>query len=147
MTGREVLSGAGHVSADQAKKHALKQYEIYDEHRLQMQEEQEVDELMQSAKDIKMGKKEVHVLKFNFKVQKYQTDAVDSVVGVFKGQPYSDLVNYRRDIGKVKSSVSYSQMSFVDSLFEQQQLNLTDDFFVADWRVKRSVFGIGLGNR
>ena len=32
MTGREVLSGAGHVSAEQAKKHALKQYEIYDEH-------------------------------------------------------------------------------------------------------------------
>lgn len=57
MTGREVLSGAGHVSADQAKKHALKQYEIYDEHRLQIQEEQVVDELMQSAKDIKMGKK------------------------------------------------------------------------------------------
>ena len=57
MTGREVLSGAGHVSADQAKKHALKQYEIYDDHRLQMQEEQVVDELMQSVKDIKMGKK------------------------------------------------------------------------------------------
>ena len=57
MTGREVLSGAGHVSADQAKKHALKQYAIYDEHRLQMQEEQVVDELMQSAKDIKIGKK------------------------------------------------------------------------------------------
>ena len=57
MTGREVLSGAGHVSAEQAKHHALKQYEIYDEHRLQMQEEQVVDELMQSAKDIKTGKK------------------------------------------------------------------------------------------
>lgn len=57
MTGREVLSGAGHVSADQAKRHALKQYEIYDEHRLQMQEEQVVDELVQNAKDIKKGKK------------------------------------------------------------------------------------------
>ena len=56
MTGREVLSGAGHVSAEQAKKHALKQYEIYDEHRLQMQEEQVVDELLQNAKDINMGK-------------------------------------------------------------------------------------------
>ena len=67
-------------------------------------------------------------MKFNFKIQQYQTDAVDSVVGVFKGQPYSDPVNYRRDIGKVKSSVSYSQMSFVDSMFEQQELNLTDDF-------------------
>ena len=59
MTGREVLHGAGHVSADQAKKHAFQQYEIYDEHRLQMQEEQVVDELMQSAKDIKMGKGDV----------------------------------------------------------------------------------------
>ncbi|MBQ3513809.1 MAG: DEAD/DEAH box helicase family protein [Lachnospiraceae bacterium] len=67
-------------------------------------------------------------MKFNFKIQQYQTDAVDSVVGAFKGQPYSDPVNYRRDIGKVKSAVSYSQMSFVDSMFEQQELNLTDDF-------------------
>jgi hypothetical protein len=57
MTGREVLSGAGHVSAEQAKKHALKQYEIYDEHRLEKQEETTVDELVQSAKDIKMEKK------------------------------------------------------------------------------------------
>ena len=49
--------GAGHVSADQTKRYAFQQYEIYDEHRLQMQEEQVVDELMQSAKDIKKGKK------------------------------------------------------------------------------------------
>jgi len=57
MTGREVLSGAGHISADQAKRHALMQYEIYEEHRLQMHEEQVLDDLMQSAKDIKAGKK------------------------------------------------------------------------------------------
>ena len=67
-------------------------------------------------------------MKFNFKIQQYQTDAVDSVVGVFKGQPYSNPVNYRRDIGKVRSAVSYSQMSFVDSMFEQQELALTDDY-------------------
>lgn len=67
-------------------------------------------------------------MKFNFKIQQYQTDAATSVVGVFKGQPYSDPVNYRRDIGKVKSTVSYSQMSFLDSMFEQQELNFTDDF-------------------
>ena len=67
-------------------------------------------------------------MKFNFKIQQYQTDAIDSVIGVFKGQPYSDPVNYRRDIGKVKSSVSYSQMTFVESMFEQQVLDFTDDF-------------------
>lgn len=56
MTGREVLLGAGHVSAEQAKRHALKQYEIYDENRIQMQEEMIVDELMQCAKEIKTEK-------------------------------------------------------------------------------------------
>lgn len=67
-------------------------------------------------------------MKFNFKIQQYQTDAVGSVIGVFKGQPYSDPVSHRRDIGKIKSAVSYSQMSFVDSMFEQQELNFTDDY-------------------
>lgn len=67
-------------------------------------------------------------MKFNFKIQQYQTDAVDSVVGVFKEQPYSNPVNYRRDIGKVKAGVSYSQMSFADSMYEQQEFALTDDY-------------------
>ena len=67
-------------------------------------------------------------MKFNFKIQQYQTDAVDSVVKVFKGQPYADPVNYRRDIGKVNRAVTYSQMSFTDSVYEQQSLVLTDDY-------------------
>ena len=66
-------------------------------------------------------------MKFNFKIQQYQTDAARSVVGVFEGQPYSNPVNYRRDIGKVKTGVSYSQMSFADSMYEQQELSLTDE--------------------
>ena len=40
-------------------------------------------------------------MKFKFKIQQYQTDAVDSVVNVFKGQPYYDGIRYRRDIGNV----------------------------------------------
>ncbi len=67
-------------------------------------------------------------MKFNFIIQQYQTDAARSVVGVFKGQPYSNPVNYRRDIGKGKAGVSYSQMSFADSMYEQQELALTDDY-------------------
>ncbi|MCM1161883.1 MAG: virulence RhuM family protein [Roseburia sp.] len=57
MTGREVLSGAGHVSAEQAKKYAYKQYEIYNEQRIHIQEDDTIDELVQNAKDIKSGKK------------------------------------------------------------------------------------------
>lgn len=39
-------------------------------------------------------------MKFRFKIQQYQTDAVDSVVRVFNGQHYSDGVSYNRDLGE-----------------------------------------------
>lgn len=69
-------------------------------------------------------------MNFNFKIPQYQTDTVDSVVGVFRGQPYSDPVNYKRNIGKIKKEFSFSQMSFSQLSFdgEQEALNLTDDF-------------------
>ena len=38
-------------------------------------------------------------MKFSFKIQQYQTDAVDAVVRVFQGQPYHAGVSYLRDIG------------------------------------------------
>lgn len=39
-------------------------------------------------------------MKLQFKVQQYQTEAVDAVVNVFSGQPYADGVKYRIDPGK-----------------------------------------------
>lgn len=42
-------------------------------------------------------------MKFNFKIQQYQTDAVDAVVQVFNGQGHYDKVSYIRDLGKVAS--------------------------------------------
>lgn len=53
-------------------------------------------------------------MKFNFKIQQYQTDAARSIVSAFRGQPYSDSVNYRRDIGN-KATKKYSQISFTDA--------------------------------
>ncbi|MCT7653702.1 hypothetical protein MBH78_00540 [Oceanimonas sp. NS1] len=38
-------------------------------------------------------------MKLKFKVQPYQTQAVDSVVDCFVGQPLSSNVNYRIDPG------------------------------------------------
>ena len=66
-------------------------------------------------------------MKFNFKIQQYQTDAVDSVVKCFKGQPYQDRVSYRRDIGNRRETQTFSQMSFFPEA-EQLELNLTDDY-------------------
>lgn len=38
-------------------------------------------------------------MKFNFKIQQYQTDAVDAVVKVFDGQGFHDKVKFIRDLG------------------------------------------------
>lgn len=39
-------------------------------------------------------------MKFRFKIQQYQTDAVESTVDVFAGQPSQGNATYRRDLGK-----------------------------------------------
>lgn len=44
-------------------------------------------------------------MKFKFTIQPYQTEAVDSVVGVFAGQPYHDRFTYRRDV-KIERDVT-----------------------------------------
>ncbi len=41
-------------------------------------------------------------MKFNFKIQQYQTDAVEAVVRVFSGQGHYDKISYIRDVGKRK---------------------------------------------
>ena len=38
-------------------------------------------------------------MKFNFKIQKYQTQAVDAIVKCFEGQQFADKVQYLRDKG------------------------------------------------
>ena len=50
-------------------------------------------------------------MKFNFKIQQFQTEAVDAVVGVFCGQPKQDRASYRRDVGRIEKS---PQKSFID---------------------------------
>ena len=40
-------------------------------------------------------------MKFDFKIQQYQTDAVDSIVDVFKGESFNDSNRYRFDFGDI----------------------------------------------
>lgn len=63
-------------------------------------------------------------MKFHFKIQQYQTDAVDSVVRVFNGQPYSDGVSYRRDVGEVP--VQPIAVNTQVSMFADPQISLFD---------------------
>lgn len=45
-------------------------------------------------------------MKFQFKIQQYQTDAVEAVAKVFNGQGHYDRVGYIRDLGKQKKKKS-----------------------------------------
>ena len=71
-------------------------------------------------------------MKFKFKIQQYQTDAVNAVINVFKGQPYMDKVSYLRDLGNITSP---TQKSFLEedltfnsdgSGFENAAIGLSD---------------------
>lgn len=42
-------------------------------------------------------------MKFKFKIQGYQTEAVENTTAVFTGQPNRDLAHYRRDLGRIAS--------------------------------------------
>lgn len=70
-------------------------------------------------------------MKFRFKIQQYQTDAVNSVIKVFEGQPFLDKIKYTRDLGIRKTQ---SQMSLYDETydkddigFENAKIILSDD--------------------
>lgn len=41
-------------------------------------------------------------MKFKFKIQPYQTEAVNSVVNIFAGQPFNERISYVRDLGITK---------------------------------------------
>ncbi len=63
-------------------------------------------------------------MKFSFKIQQYQTDAVDAVARVFQGQPYNAGVSYLRDMGSL-SAQPQQKMKFSFKI-QQYQTDAVD---------------------
>ena len=63
-------------------------------------------------------------MKFSFKIQQYQTDAVEAVARIFQGQPYNAGVSYIRDIGTLQGLSG--QLSLLPSAEDGGQLELQD---------------------
>ena len=59
-------------------------------------------------------------MKFKFKIQPYQTNAVDAVLDCFAGQPKSDVLSYRMDPGRPQLN------SLFDEGFKNADIRLTD---------------------
>ena len=69
-------------------------------------------------------------MKFKFKIQQYQTDAVEAVVKAFGGQPYQERTSFRRDIGSVTSSqIAYHIDELGDTTvgYKNAAVELSDD--------------------
>lgn len=54
-------------------------------------------------------------MKFCFKIQQYQTDAVEAVTRIFKEQPYSNGVSYLRDMGAGRGDSEQMTLSLIDT--------------------------------
>lgn len=63
-------------------------------------------------------------MKFSFKIQQYQTDAVEAVARIFQGQLYNAGVTYMRDLGTL--SRMPQQMSLVPVAETPEQMELED---------------------
>ena len=48
-------------------------------------------------------------MKFKFKIQEYQTNAVENTTAIFTGQPNRDATHYRRDLGKLAKGTLFSE--------------------------------------
>ena len=72
-------------------------------------------------------------MKFKFKVQDYQTEAVESTVRIFEGQPKVETLSYIRDLGRLKDSniqMKLTEEGKFESLdnqgFKNQELMIDD---------------------
>lgn len=73
-------------------------------------------------------------MKFQFKIQQYQTDAVDAVVQVFDGQGFYSGIKYNRDLGK-QDFTENQQITFLgdeidpldDTGYKNELVHLTDE--------------------
>ena len=61
-------------------------------------------------------------MKFTFKVQGYQTEAVDAVVRVFAGQPFRSPFDYQRDVGRGRLNLDDKGFANADLALDATQL-------------------------
>ena len=68
-------------------------------------------------------------MKFRFKIQQYQSDAVNAIADVFKGQPYVERSKYTRDLGvRVQSAqIGYFDSGVGATMFEEDDIGFANN--------------------
>lgn len=91
-------------------------------------------------------------MKFTFKIQQYQTEAVEAVVNVFRGQGMHANAAYLRDRG-IENKPADSQLSlledeeiYADTGFKNENIQLTDEQLLMNIRKQQTVNNIRLSS-
>ena len=79
-------------------------------------------------------------MRFNFKIQQYQTDAVESTVDVFAGQPSRDGFQYRRDLGKDAAGMLLTESDYAG--YRNADIELTDQQLLDNVRGMQRIWSI-----
>ncbi len=69
-------------------------------------------------------------MKFRFKIQQYQTDAVNAIADVFKGQPYQAYAKYTMDMGVAPQKQTTAQIDMFGGVKGGMRLYNDDEFDV-----------------
>ncbi len=90
-------------------------------------------------------------MKFNFKIQEYQTDAVESIVKVFEGQGYHSGLGYIRDLGSLELPQQKQLSLLGDEFGEQLELEEStgyknEDIILTDDRLLQNIRDLQLQN-
>ena len=90
-------------------------------------------------------------MKFNFKIQDYQTEAVDSIVKVFEGQGYHSGLGYIRDLGSLEIPQQKQLSLLGDEFGEQLELEDTtgyknEEIMLTDDRLLQNIRDLQLQN-
>lgn len=91
-------------------------------------------------------------MKFTFKIQQYQTEAVEAVVNIFRGQGMHANAAYLRDRG-IENKPADSQLSlledeevYADTGFKNENIQLTDEQLLMNIRKQQTVNNIRLSS-
>ncbi len=86
-------------------------------------------------------------MKLKFKIQPYQTAAVESVIDCFAGQANKSGSKYRMDQGKERNRADVEQISLLDQIgFKNHSIQLTDEQLLANIHVVQRRQNLPLSN-
>lgn len=81
-------------------------------------------------------------MKFKFKIQGYQTEAVENTTAIFTGQPNRDATHYRRDLGKIASGTMREMLD--DDGYRNADVELTAKQLLENLQAVQTTAGVPL---